>query len=170
MPMLFERLNTPQEAMNFKLGAALKMERTVLEKILEDSVDAAQDDRLKQLLRHHMDETRQHIDRLEQVFGLFGWEVDDSPCPAIEAIHKEAKANAKITDDSIVDSIILSGSAETEHHEIAVYEWLIMHARALGRDDAAGLLQQNLEEEQHTLREATQLAEQLAPAFAHAHA
>jgi ferritin-like metal-binding protein YciE len=168
--MLFERLNTAQEAYNFKLGAALKMEHTVLEKILDDSIDVAQDERLKNLLRHHQDETRQHIANLEQVFGLFGWEVDDSPCPVIEAIHKEAKANAKITDDSLVDSMVLGGSAETEHHEIATYEWLIMHARAMGRDDAVGLLQQNLEQEEHTLREATQLAEQLAPAFAHQHA
>jgi ferritin-like metal-binding protein YciE len=161
MPMLFERLNTPQEAMNFKLGAALKMERTVLDKILEDSVDVAQDDRLKQLLRHHMDETRQHIDRLEQVFGLFGWEVDDSPCPAIEAIHKEAKANAKITDDALVDSIVLSGSAETEHHEIAVYEWLIAHLEAISRPEAVALLQQNLEQEQHTLQEVKSATERV---------
>jgi ferritin-like metal-binding protein YciE len=168
--MLFERLKTPQDAYNFKLGAALKMEHTVLEKILDDSIEVAHDERLKHLLRHHQDETRQHIANLEQVFGLFGWEVDDSPCPVIEAIHKESKANVKITDDSLVDSMVLGGSAETEHHEIATYEWLIIHARAMGREDAVGLLQQNLEQEQHTLREATQLAEQLAPAFAHQHA
>ena len=168
--MLFERLKTPQDAYNFKLGAALKMERTVLEKILDDSVEAAHDERLKKLLRHHQDETRQHIANLEKVFSLFGWEVDDSACPVIEAIHKEAKSNAKITDDSLVDAMVLGASAETEHHEIATYEWLILHARALGRDDAVGLLQQNLEQEQHTLREATQLAEQLAPEFAHQHA
>jgi ferritin-like metal-binding protein YciE len=160
--MLFERLNTPEETYNFKLGSALKMERTVLEKILEDSIETAQDERLKQLLRHHQEETQQHIANVERVFGLFGWEVDDSPCPVIEAIHKEAKSNAKITDDSIVDSMVLAGSAETEHHEIAAYEWLILHARAMGREDAAGLLEQNLEQEQHTLREAMQLAKQLA--------
>ena len=153
---MFERLNTPEEAYNFKLGAALKMEHTVLEKILQDSIEEAQDDRLTKLFSHHADETREQIRNLEQVFALFGWDVDDSPCPAIEAIHKEGKANVKKTDDSIVDSVILSGALETEHHEIAVYEGLIISARAMGRDDVVQLLEQNLEQEQHTLHEAKQ--------------
>ena len=159
---MFERLNTPEEAYNWKLGAALKMEHTVLEKILDDSIDEAQDDRVKQLFRHHADETREQIRNLEQVFELFGWQVDDSPCPAIEAIHKEAKTNVKKTDDSIVDSIILSGALETEHHEIAVYEGLITNARAMGREDVVRLLQRNLEQEQHTLQEAKKALEQVA--------
>jgi ferritin-like metal-binding protein YciE len=161
---MFERLNTPEEAYNFKLGAALKMEHTVLEKILEDSADEAQDEKHKQLFRHHAEETRQQIGNLEQVFGLLGWEVDDSPCPAIEALHKEAKTNIKKTDDAIVDSIILAGALEVEHHEIAVYEGLITNARAMGRDDVVRLLQQNLEQEQHTLAEAKTALEQVAAA------
>jgi ferritin-like metal-binding protein YciE len=156
---MFERLNTPEEAYNWQLGAALKMEHTVLEKILQDSIDEAQDDRLTKLFSHHAEETQQQIRNLEQVFALFGWDVEDSPCPAIEAIHKEGKANVKKTDDAIVDSIILSGALETEHHEIAVYEGLIISARAMGRDDVVELLEQNLEQEQHTLREAKQALE-----------
>jgi ferritin-like metal-binding protein YciE len=159
---MFERLNTPQEAYNFKLGATLKMEHTVLDKILADSADEAQDERLKELFRHHADETRQQIRNLEQVFGLFGWEVDDSPCPAIEAIHKEAKTNIKKTDDAIVDAIILSGALETEHHEIAVYEGLIIQARAMGREDVCALLEQNLAQERHTLEEAKTALERVA--------
>jgi len=149
---MFERLNTPQEAFNYKLGAALKMERTVLE-MLEDNEKNAQDERVAHLFRHHQDETRQHISNLEQAFTAFGWEVDDSPCPAIEGIQKEGKANAKKTDDSIVDSVLLTGAAETEHHEIAVYEGLIINARAMSREDVVGLLQKNLEQEEHTLSE-----------------
>lgn len=70
------------------------MERTVLE-ILEDSIDSAQDGKLKEFFRHHHDETQQQIRNLEQVFGVFGWEVDDSPCPAIEAIQKEGKTKPR---------------------------------------------------------------------------
>lgn len=159
---MFERLNTSQEAYNYKLGAALHMEHTVLEKILDDSIEEARDDSVKQLFRHHAEETRQHIGNLEQVFAAFGWEPDDSPCPAIEGIHKEAKANVKKADDAIVDSIILSGAAETEHHEIAVYEGLIINARAMGREDVVQLLQQNLEQEQHTLQEVKSALEKAA--------
>ena len=159
---MFERLNTPEEAFNYQLGAALKMEHTVLDKILPDSIEEAHDNKLKQLFRHHQEETRQQIGNLEQAFAAFGWEVDDSPCPAIEAIHKEGKTNVKKTDDSIVDSIILSGAAETEHHEIAVYESLITNAQAMGRNEVVALLRQNLEQEQHTLEEVKQAARKVA--------
>lgn len=159
---MFERLNTREEAYNYKLGAALKMERTVLEKILEDSADEARDERVKDLFRHHAEETREHIRNLEKVFEAFGWDVDDSPCPAIEALHKEAKTNIKKTDDAIVDSVILAGALETEHHEIAVYEGLIVNARAMGRDDVIALLERNLEQERHTLEEARNALTQVA--------
>ena len=71
----------------------------------------------------------------------------------MEALEKEAKANVKIADDSLVDHVLLLGAGETDHHEIGVYEGLITEARGRGRDDVAQLLQQNLEQEQHTLEE-----------------
>lgn len=157
---MFERLNTPQEAYHYKLGATLKMEQTVLE-MLGDKVDEAKDETVKELFRHHQDETRQQISTLEKVFEAFGWEVDDSPCPAIEGMEKEAKANAKKTDDALVDSVLLQGALETEHHEIAVYENLIIDARAMGRDDVVQLLEANLEQERHTLEQVRSTREQV---------
>lgn len=137
------------------------MEDTLLE-MLDKNAGEAQDETVKQLFRHHHQETQQHIANLEQVFEVFGWEVDDSPSPAIEGIDKEGKANAKKSDDVIVDSILLQAAVETEHHEIGVYENLIINARAMGNEEAAGLLQQNLEVEQHTLDEVKRMQEQVA--------
>jgi len=161
---MFERLKTPEEAFNYKLGATLKMERTVLE-MLEDNVEKAHETKLKQLLRHHHDETARHVKNVERAFGVLGWDIDDSPCPAIEGLEKEAKANIKKADESLVDAVILQGAVETEHHEIGVYENLIINARALGRQDVADLLQQNLNDEQHTLEEVRSLEESMSVAF-----
>jgi ferritin-like metal-binding protein YciE len=163
---MFERFKTPEEVYNFKLGSALKMERTVLE-MLEDNADEAQVQQVEQLFRHHHDETEQQIANLERVFAAFGWDVDDSPCLPIEALDKEGKANAKKADDSIVDLVLLSGAAATEHHEIAVYETLITSSRAMGRDDVVRLLQENLEQEQHTLEEVKRAQEQVATTAGH---
>jgi ferritin-like metal-binding protein YciE len=116
---MLERLNTPEQLYNYKLGAALKMEHTVLE-MLDDNAQAAQSSELEPLFRHHQDETREQIANLEKAFAALGWEVDDSPCPAIEGIEKEGKANVKKADDAVIDGVLLSGAAETEHHEIAV--------------------------------------------------
>jgi ferritin-like metal-binding protein YciE len=152
MAGLFERLDTPEEMFNFKLGSALSMEHDVLES-LETLEKKAQRDELKQLFRHHQDETRQQISNIEQAFRAMGEEPDDKPAPAAEALEKEAKANIRRTDDRLVDAMILGGAAETEHHEIAVYEGLIAFAEARGAQDVAQLLRQNLEQEQHTLQE-----------------
>jgi ferritin-like metal-binding protein YciE len=158
---MFERLNTPEELYNFKLGAALKMEHTVLE-MLDDNAQAAQSSELERLFRHHQDETREQIANLEKAFAALGWEVDDSPCPAIEGIEKEGKATVKKADDAVVDDVLLSGAAETEHHEIAVYEGLITHAHAMGKGDVVELLKQNLEQERHTLAEVQEATEKAA--------
>jgi ferritin-like metal-binding protein YciE len=160
---MFERLNTPQEAYNYKLGAALKMEQTVLD-MLGDNVEEAQDERVKALFRHHQDETRQQISNLEAAFASFGWDVDTSPCPAIDGLEKEGKSTIKKTDDALVDGIILQGAAEVEHHEIGVYENLIINARAMGRQDVVSLLEQNLEQERHTLEEVQSAGAQVAAA------
>lgn len=158
---MFERLNTPQEAYNYKLGAALQMEQTVLD-MLEENIEEARDEQVKSLFRHHQDETRQQIANLERAFASFGWDVDTSPCPAIQGLEKEGKATVKKTDDKLVDGIILQGATEVEHHEIGVYENLIINARALGKDDVVRLLQQNLEQEQHTLEEVKSAEAQIA--------
>jgi ferritin-like metal-binding protein YciE len=158
---MFERLNTPQELFSYKLGAALTMENDVLE-MLGDLEEKSQSQQLKGQFRHHAEETRQQIENIRQAFAAIGEEPDDSPCPAIEGLDKEAKANIKKTDDSLVDAVIVSGAAETEHHEIAVYEGLITEAQAMGRQDVVQLLQQNLEQEQHTLEEVKQAMQQLA--------
>jgi ferritin-like metal-binding protein YciE len=164
---MFEKLDTPQELFSYKLGAAYKMENKVLD-MLGDLEDAAQSGKLKEQFRHHADETRQQITNIEQAFSALGEEVDESPCPAIEGIEKEGKANIKKADDSVVDAVILSGAAETEHHEIAVYEGLITHAEAMGNEQVVQLLQQNLEQEQHTLDEVRDATRKVADQVAHA--
>jgi ferritin-like metal-binding protein YciE len=158
---MFERLNTPQEALNYKLGATLKMEQKVLE-ILDDNIEHAQDEAVKQLLRSHREESERHVGNIEEAFRLFDWDVDDSSCPAIEGLEKEGKAMVKKTDDALVDSVILQGALEVEHHELGVYENLLINIKAMGRDDVARLLHQNFESEQGALDKVRELQAQVA--------
>lgn len=158
---MFERLHTPQETYNWQLGAALKMEKNIVG-MLDELIEESHDESLKQLFRTHQQETRGHIDNIQQAFSALGWDIDESPCPAIEGIEKEGKATIKKTDDTLVDSVILEGAMETEHHEMAVYENLIINARAMGREDVAQLLQRNYDQEEHALQEVKTLAERVA--------
>ena len=135
-----------------QLGACLTMENTV-EKMLGRLVDEANAAELKQQLRHHREETQAQIRNLHSAFEALGKDAEQKPCPAIEGIEKEGEANLKMVADELKDLVILAGCAETEHHEIAVYENLIVHADALGHEDVVPLLRENLEQEQHTLGE-----------------
>lgn len=147
---MFEHLNTPEEIFNFKLGSALKMEQKLVE-VLEDLETSARRPEIKQALREHREETRQHVANVEQCFKLLGEEVDDSPCPVIDAMAKDGQATIKKTDDSLVDAIILAAATESEYYEIAVYETLITNAEARNAHEVASLLRQNIEQEKHAL-------------------
>jgi ferritin-like metal-binding protein YciE len=149
---VLEKHQDPKQLFSYKLGSALKMENTVVD-MLDRLQGAAQSDALREQLRHHQDETREQIANLEEAFSSLGQEPEKHTDLVIEAIDKEGLVQVKRSDDGIVDAVILAGAADTEHHEIAVYDWLITEAEALGHADVAGLLRQNLEQEQHTLEE-----------------
>lgn len=101
---------------------------------------------------------------VEEAFDLLGWKADDSPCPAIEGLQKEAKVNVKKTDDALVDGVILQGALEVEHHELAVYENLLIAANAIGRDDVMKALHRNLESEQGARDKVRQLLAEIVGA------
>jgi ferritin-like metal-binding protein YciE len=161
MALFGETIETPRDLYLHKLGAALTMEKTILD-MLPQLEEHAQDEQLKSSLRQHRAQTERHVQNLERTFQALGAEVDDSPCPAIEGLEKEGQANLKMVADNLNDAVILAGVCETEHHEIAVYDGLITTATAMGEDDVAALLQENLEQEEATLETARQLSQQLA--------
>jgi ferritin-like metal-binding protein YciE len=134
------------------LASALRLENTV-ERMLGTLAEEAQSAELTQQLRHHREETQAQIRNVRQVFQALGKEPDESPCLPIEGIEKQGQALLKLADESLKDDVILSGCAETEHLEIAIYENLIVHAGAMGHEDVVALLRENLEQEQHTLGE-----------------
>jgi ferritin-like metal-binding protein YciE len=161
MGLLSTTLETPQQLYNHKLGAALTMEKTILE-MLPQLEEHANDPQLQEALRRHYEETKQHVANLEQAFDALGADIEDSPCPAIEGLEKEGQSMLKMVDDGLNDHVIISGVCETEHHEIAVYEGLITNAEAMGEQQVVQLLQQNLASEEATLKKAQQMGQTMA--------
>lgn len=159
---MLERFNTPEEVYNYRLGAALTMERAVLE-ILEVGVKTVENGLVVELLGSHLEESRAHVPTVESAFSLLGWEIADSPCRVIDAFEKEGEAHIKKAEATIVDAIVLQDAAEIEHYEIGVYENLIVSARAMHRHDVAELLQRNIESERAALGKIMALRAELAP-------
>jgi ferritin-like metal-binding protein YciE len=154
-------VETPSQLFVHKLGAALTMEETILE-MLEELQDKASDPKLQRQLEQHHIETQQQIQNLRRIFDALGEPPEKQPCPAIEGLEKEGQQTIKEVADALVDSVILSGVIETEHHEIAVYDVLIIKAEQMDDDDIVALLQENLEQEEATLDKAVKAAEQSA--------
>ena len=155
------KIETPTELFVHKLGAALTMEETILG-MLEDLQEEASDSTLQRNLREHHAETQQQVQNLHRIFEALGADADKQPCPTVEGLEKEGQQNIKQVDDMLVDSVILGGVIETEHHEIAVYDGLIIKAEQMGDDDIVALLHENLEQEEATLDKAVKAAEQSA--------
>ncbi|HEY0344044.1 MAG TPA: DUF892 family protein [Solirubrobacteraceae bacterium] len=162
---MLDKLKTPDDLLTFKLGSALTMENKVLG-MLNKLEQETQRSELKELFSHHADETRGQIENLEQAFSALGATADDKPCLPIDAIDAQGTATIKATQDRLVDAVILSGAAETEHFEIAVYESLITLAESMGKQDIAGLMRENLQQEEHTLDEVKQAMQKIAPVMA----
>jgi ferritin-like metal-binding protein YciE len=161
------QISDPQQLFTHKLGAALTMERTVLQ-MLQELERNATDDELKQQFSHHRDETQEQISNLTQAFSALGKQPQEQPCPTIEGLQQESQQMIKQTDRQLIDAVLLGGAAETEHHEIAVYEGLITQADKMGQDDVVALLTENLEQEQHTLKEVQKATQQKAKELAKA--
>ena len=131
-----------------------------LVKALPKMAEKASDPQLKQGFLTHLDETRTHVKRLEQVFGMHGAEVKAVDCPAIDGIIEEADEVAgEVADKAVLDAALINAAQAAEHYEITRYGSLIAWAKQLGRNDCASVLQKTLDEEKETDKKLTMIAE-----------
>jgi len=131
-----------------------------LVKTLPKMAEKATDKLLKQGFLTHLDETKTHVQRLEQVFKMHGAEVIAVDCPAIDGIIEEAdEVTAEVADKSVLDAALINAAQAAEHYEITRYGSLIAWAKQLGRTDCASLMQKTLDEERATDKKLTTLAE-----------
>jgi ferritin-like metal-binding protein YciE len=129
-------------------------------KSLPDMIGKATDPQLKQGLSDHLEETRNHVTRVEEVFEMHGAEAKTVTCPAIDGIIAEAKEiGGDIEDKSVLDAALIASAQAVEHYEITRYGTLIAWARQLGREDCASVLAENLADEKAADMKLTDLAE-----------
>jgi len=129
-------------------------------KSLPEMIGKATDKNLKAGLQMHLQETENHVARLEQVFKLHDLKPKAVDCPAIDGIIDEAEeVSGEVDDKQVLDAAIVASAQAVEHYEISKYGTLVAWARQLGRDDAAAILMKTLEEEKATDKKLTALAE-----------
>ncbi|WP_108396101.1 ferritin-like domain-containing protein [Devosia submarina] len=137
-------------------------ERTSV-RALKKAAKAAQEPKLKEALERHEEESAQQVERLQQVFEIFGKAARGKTCEAIQGLMAELEEHIEdFKDSEAADAVLISGAQAMEHYEIARYGTLRSWAAQLGLNDAVKLLEQTLAEEEKTDELLTQMAEEFA--------
>jgi ferritin-like metal-binding protein YciE len=117
-------------------------------KSLPKLIEKATNRELTKGLKDHLEETKNQIGRLDQVFKKLGQEPQGVKCPAIDGLISEADEVAgEVADKEVLDAAVVGSAQAVEHYEIARYGTLIAWAESLGHDDIIRLLNTNLNEE-----------------------
>jgi ferritin-like metal-binding protein YciE len=129
-------------------------------KSLPDMIEKATNRDLSAGFKKHLEETKTHVSRLEQVFKMLNVDPKGTDCPAIDGIIKEADQIAgDVADKDVLDAALIGAAQAVEHYEITRYGTLAAWAQQLGRDDIAAVLHRTLEEEKATDKKLSGLAE-----------
>lgn len=117
---------------------------------------------LKNVLESHLEETRNHVDRLEQIFDKLGVSPKGKRCKGMEGIIEEGSEFLEADgDDSALDAAFIAAAQKVEHYEMATYGCARTYAEMLGDTRAAELLQETLDEEMAADQKLTDVAERV---------
>jgi len=128
--------------------ADLRSAENQLIEALPKMASAASDSELRNAFEQHLEETRGHAERIEQVIGQFGGQVPDEECKAMKGLIEEGQDIIDSDGDPVArDTALIAAAQRVEHYEIAAYGTARTLAQQLEMRDAASLLEQTLEEE-----------------------
>jgi ferritin-like metal-binding protein YciE len=133
---------------------------TQLLKALPKMAKGASSQELKDAFEKHLEQTKTHVERLEEVFEQLGEKPRGKTCRAMKGLIEEgSEILEKDGDESVLDAGIIVAAQKVEHYEIAGYGSVRTFAHLLGQNDAAELLQTTLDEESETNEILNKLAE-----------
>jgi ferritin-like metal-binding protein YciE len=130
---------------------------------LPKMADKANSPQLKDAFRLHLEETREHVRRLEQAFHALGQDPKRKTCKAMKGLIDEGEfVAAEFEHNTALDAALIAAAQKVEHYEITSYGTLCTWARELGADTLSSLLKENLADEKNADEKLTHLAEQSA--------
>jgi ferritin-like metal-binding protein YciE len=131
-----------------------------LTKALPKLAKAATSPDLRAAFEAHLEETREHVERLERVFESLDEKVRGKHCDGIAGIIEEGKSIMEEDfDQATMDACLIAAGQRAEHYEMAAYGTLVAWARGMGHEEAVTLLQATLDEEKAADEKLTSLAE-----------
>jgi ferritin-like metal-binding protein YciE len=117
-------------------------------KALPEMASAASSPDLRQAFTDHLEQTRHHVRRLEEVFADAGIATSAEHCKAMEGLIKEGSEIIQAQGDPAAkDAALIAAAQRVEHYEIAAYGTARTLASELGLSDAEAMLDDTLDEE-----------------------
>jgi ferritin-like metal-binding protein YciE len=134
-----------------------------LTKALPKMAKAATSDDLREGFEEHLEQTRGHVKRLEEIFQELQEKPTGKTCKGMQGLIEEGKEIIEEGEfeGEVLDAGLISAAQRVEHYEIAGYGCVRTYAELLGDEKAVELLEQTLEEEKETDQKLTQLAEKI---------
>jgi ferritin-like metal-binding protein YciE len=128
-------------------------------KALPKMAKASTSEDLRAGFEEHLEQTKEHVARLEKIFKTLGENAGGKKCKGMAGLIEEgAEMIAEDPDPEELDAGLISAAQRVEHYEIAGYGCVSAYAKLLGEDRALSLLQQTLEEEKEADKKLTQLS------------
>jgi len=133
---------------------------TQLVKALPKMVKGASSAELKQAFENHLEQTKEHVERLNEIFDRLDEKPTGKTCQAMKGLIEEGSEMLEEEGEkSVIDAGLIGAAQRVEHYEIASYGTVRTFANLLGEEEAADLLQETLDEEGETDKELSALAE-----------
>ena len=153
------KLNTLQDLYIDELRDLYNAENQLL-KALPKMAKGASSSELKEAIEEHLQQTKGHVDRLQQIFD----QLDESPkgktCHAMKGLIEEgSEVLDQAGEESVLDAGIIAAAQKVEHYEMASYGTVRTFADLLNQNDASALLQETLDEESAANEKLNNLAE-----------
>jgi ferritin-like metal-binding protein YciE len=139
------KLNTLEEVLIDHLRDLYDAEKHLV-RALPKLAKASDSEELADAFRDHLEETKKHVERLEQVFEQFDQKARAKACKAMRGLIEEG-GEAASEEGSLSDLAIIAAAQKVEHYEISAYGTAIAWAEKLGNHKAAALLEATLSEE-----------------------
>jgi ferritin-like metal-binding protein YciE len=129
-----------------------------LTRALPKMAKAAESEELRTAFEEHLEQTRGHIGRVEEVFKLLGMAARGKPCEGMKGLIEEGEEAMEEMEGSTLDAALIASAQKVEH-----YGTLATFAEVLEMQEAKDLLGQTLEEEKEADEKLTAIASQINP-------
>jgi ferritin-like metal-binding protein YciE len=155
-------MNNLRELYRTMLQRSLDSERQIVNDGLPAMIEDSTNSELKNAFRTHLQESKEHVARLERILRENDGEASTTKCKVTAALISEGGSSAKdAKDQTLRDVVLIAAGNQVEHYEIAIYGTLRNMAIILGEAEHAALLDKTLDEEKHADKLLTELSEQI---------